>query len=82
MPETTIKISETDSLLLTYSLLTSRTKVFHNSIEIASVPGLGGMTKFEVAGKKVEVENRITAFGTNKVTVRIDGNIVGEFNWL
>ena len=82
MGETIVKISDTDMLRIESSLLTSKITIYHNNMNVGSIGGLGGMTTFEVSGRKVEVENKVAALGNNRVTVRVDGNIVSQFNIL
>jgi ribosomal protein L9 len=80
--ETIVKISENDMLRIESSLLTSKVTIYHNNQNVGTIGGLGGMTSFEVSGRKVEVENRVAALGNNRVTVRVDGDIVSQFNIL
>jgi len=82
MAETTIQITSNDNLLLRYSAWTGRLIVYHNGHEIGKFGMLGGVQTFKIGEKLVEVESRLTAWLTNRTTVRVDGVIVGQYSWL
>lgn len=81
MGETTIQITSNDNLLLRYSFWTGRVVVYHNGHEIAKFGMLSGVQTFKIGEKLVEVEslNRLLIY---RITVRVDGVIVGQYSWL
>jgi len=76
MAEVWVQLPNGERLQLKYSTWTGRLRVYHEGKEMAFLGTTGGIAVFNVGDCKVEVESKLTMWGTCEVTIRADGNII------
>ena len=65
-----------ERLLLKYSMWSGNLRVYWRGYEMANLGLTGGIATFNVGMTRVEIESRLTVWGTCEVTIRADGYII------